>query len=260
MAFMFKSCFVSPKPLEDSCGTGIVIEDGAGVIADEEALGESLEAFWKKTGIAPAVITVYNEQWKASYKDLERYAFSAYVNMYNSDEKHWLIVYSSDLATDFEDWYFEGMRRDETDNILTYKVTEKFNEIVNQCLTARSRYTMKEAFSEGFDYVTEKSMKVSVNKQLLFFMLLHSFVGLGIPLFILITILKDEKDPDGKLKANATLCPSATETLMEDTCDYCDGVYLHGIHTSCPHCGAKIKAKSGGVGYRLNENPNMKTG
>ena len=30
-------------------------------------------------------------------------------------------------------------------------------------------------------------------------------------------------------------------SCTEDTCEYCGGVYLHGLHVSCPHCGAPIK-------------------
>ena len=53
--------------------------------------------FRDKTGVTPAIITVDNREWKGYYNDLENYAYDRYVNMF-PDEKHWLIVYSSDLA------------------------------------------------------------------------------------------------------------------------------------------------------------------
>ena len=246
--------FHVPKKLVMDYNSEVIIEDGINVLTsgEETELYEDLITFRDKTGITPAIITVDNREWKGYYNDLENYAYDRYVNMF-PDEKHWLIVYSSDLATGFEEWYFEGMQGDDTDGILTEKLTDEFNEIVNQCLTARTRYSVKEAFTEGFNYVSENGMKTSADPELLLFMILHSSIGLGIPLAMLILFLNQKKDPDEKLKENATLCPSATDALMEDTCEYCNGVYIHGIHTSCPHCGAAIKAKSRTIGYRLNE-------
>ncbi|MBR1930030.1 MAG: hypothetical protein IJ833_00950 [Lachnospiraceae bacterium] len=34
---------------------------------------------------------------------------------------------------------------------------------------------------------------------------------------------------------------SAHEQYIEDKCEYCDGVYVHGLHLICPHCGAPIR-------------------
>lgn len=242
-----------PRKLSMDYNARIVIEDTLDVMTpkEEDLLLGSLEAFQDKTGITPAVITVNNDKWKGYYNSLENYAYDQYVNRF-PDEKHWLIVYSSDLDTAFEDWYFEGMQGDDTDGILTESFTEKFNEHVNQRLTARSRYTVGEAFTEGFDYAANNSMGIKINYEVLIFMLFHSGIGVGIPLSALITSLRRKKDPDEELKKNATICPSATDKLMEDTCEYCNGVYIHGLHISCPHCGAAIKAKKGGIGYKLN--------
>ncbi|MCR5100195.1 MAG: hypothetical protein K6B41_02425, partial [Butyrivibrio sp.] len=33
------------------------------------------------------------------------------------------------------------------------------------------------------------------------------------------------------------------ESDFEDTCEYCGGIYIHGKHDSCPHCGAPIKQR-----------------
>ncbi len=226
MAFMFKSCFVSPKPLEDSCGTGIVIEDGAGVIADEEALGESLEAFWKKTGIAPAVITVYNEQWKASYKDLERYAFSAYVNMYNSDEKHWLIVYS--IPAKGGDWSWEGMQGNDTDPIITESRANKFTDKLQKLLEDESDVGV--AIAKAFDATTPSIMDSYVDGEMV---AVTIFVTLfiGIHCFFMVFY-----DPNRKYRG----AYEYSEMQPEVTCNYCGCKYIEGTGNVCPFCGTAI--------------------
>ena len=276
-----------PKKVVTDYNTSIVIEDTIDVLtsAEEDDLYRKFTEFQEKSGVTPALVTVSNSEWQGYYNDLERYAYDRYVNLF-PDEKHWLIVYSTDDGssiynagneigkgvkrtgnTSFEGWYFEGMQGDLTDNILTSDLTNEFDDRVTRNLTARSRYTVGEAFSEGFTYINANCMKTTFHLEILLFMLIHSGMGIGIPLFLIMQTLKTKYDPDTILKEQATLCPSATDTLMEDTCEYCGGVYIHGLHTSCPHCGAPIKAKytgqptdtssniensSSGPGYKLN--------
>ena len=54
--------------------TAIVVRDEINVLGDTEKLKRSLEAFFNKTGITPAVFTVHNEEWQNTYDGLENYA------------------------------------------------------------------------------------------------------------------------------------------------------------------------------------------
>lgn len=134
-------------------------------------------AFYNRTGISPAVITVENSDWQGYYSDLENYAYDLYVNHF-ADESHWLIVYSTpdgySSSDGFEDWYWEGMQGNDTDDVLTKSVTNSFNDELQKNLTARTRYTVSSAISTSFDDLTPTVMKSKVNWTMLFILDRHS--------------------------------------------------------------------------------------
>ena len=41
--------------------------------------------------------------------------------------------------------------------------------------------------------------------------------------------------------------PEADKKYLEDICAYCGGMFIHGIHISCPHCGATLPPANGPV-------------
>lgn len=94
----------TPQKLEIDYDTNILIADILDVMTEtEEAeLSAKVKEFQDVTGVTPAVLTVANDEWKPYYESLENYAYDYYVNAF-SDEKHWLIVYSTDSGTKFED-------------------------------------------------------------------------------------------------------------------------------------------------------------
>lgn len=67
--------------------TRIIVKDEAHVLKDDSGLEAALEAFYDKTHITPAVITVNNENWKSNYSNLEDYAYDRYLAEFN-DEMH----------------------------------------------------------------------------------------------------------------------------------------------------------------------------
>ena len=60
---------------------------------------------------------------------------------------------------------------------------------------------------------------------LLLFIFLHAFLMVGFN-------FKEKK------YSTAKKCPN---DLQEEICEYCNGVYVVGTCTSCPHCGAPVK-------------------
>ena len=113
----------------------IIIEDDADVINNKSELRSTLESFMDKTGVAPSVVTVNNEEWQNVYPSLENYAYHRYLQEF-SDEMHWLIVYSQprDPDPNFNDWFWEGMQGDDTDPVLTAQKTGEFNGDLNGML------------------------------------------------------------------------------------------------------------------------------
>lgn len=231
---MFAEAYHHPHKLPQNYDYKIVVEDKANVLGNTAELRNSLVAFYNRTGISPAVITVENSDWQGNYSDLENYAYDLYVNHF-ADESHWLIVYSTpdgySSSDGFEDWYWEGMQGNDTDDVLTESVTNSFNDELQKNLTARTRYTVSSAISTSFDDLTPTVMKSKVNWTMLFtsiailaFVCLHACLMIGI-------------NPKARKYAKAKPCSDAAQ---EKACEYCGYTYVVDTCTECPHCGAPI--------------------
>lgn len=136
-----------------------------------------------------------------------------------------------DSSDGFEDWYWEGMQGNDTDDVLTKSVTNSFNDELQKNLTARTRYTVSSAISTSFDDLTPTVMKSKVNWTMLFtsiailaFVCLHACLMIGI-------------NPKARKYAKAKPCSDAAQ---EKACEYCGYTYVVDTCTECPHCGAPI--------------------
>lgn len=249
----------------------LVIKDEAGVLSSDREVRESLTAFYKKTGITPAIVTVFDSTWENRYDSLEKYAYKRYLNEF-SDEKHWLIVYSVSPVHSYE-WAFEGMQGNDTDAILTDTVTTGFNSELSFNLGVRERGVSK-GIAEAFDYATSRTKKPNVlncNSIELFVLVIlsvHAYIMLGL------NELKyrnaepcPEDDTDAASSAasfsstgygiNYDNSPSMQASPMQSEparmqtfsaggdfesqvieCRYCGGAYKCNL-THCPHCGVE---------------------
>lgn len=237
------SMISNPKKLDmDYFQNDIVIQDDLGIITDtEEAeLMMALEDFQMTTGITPAIVTADNSSWMGNFVNLEKCAYNLYINMFD-DEKHWLIIYTQPLGADptnnsmgFVDWYWEGMQGDDTDSILTQSVTNKFTEAFHDRLVD-NRISVGQAFIDSFEELTPTIMDKKFDPMVFLvvgFILLHGslfFMG-----FVIMPLKQAKKDASS-IKIGKENAPA-----LEDTCAYCGGLYIHGRHLSCPHCGAVI--------------------
>jgi len=224
-----------PKKMELDYDTSIHISDQANVIDDEEALGESLNAFLEETGITPSVITLYNEDWMSDYKDLESYAYDEYIRRYD-DEKHWLIVFSQPKDPDpsFNDWYWEGMQGNDTDPILDSKTTAVFNSQLQKNLLLNEKMTTGEAIKNAFDTFTPVVMEKHINFEVPVALVI-ALVLISITSTVVFGI--NPKNDISYLKA----MPCDEQYVDQEACEYCDGIYVVGLHDKCPHCNAPIK-------------------
>ena len=225
-----------PKPLSADYDTTIVIDDTLGVFSDNEKteLLQTLTEFQDITGITVAIKTIPNSEWSQHYETIGDYAYDYYVNSF-SDEKHWLLVYSTEKTDDFDDWYWEGMQGDLTDPVLTSEQARAFNKTVQKALTNTKDYTVATAFIAGFDAIMPSIMNASINKVVAITLGIVELLCI-IPCFIVMIYGATTVKYDGSIRCKTD------DTVIEDTCEYCGGVYVHGLHNSCPHCGAPIKA------------------
>ena len=229
---MLASVYNKPRKISVDYETNMVLDDRAYILDDNEKreLQNTFREFFDKTGIMPSLITVNNEDWKDNYTNLENYAYDLYVNTF-TDEKHWLIVYSEPMVPDssFNDWYWEGMQGDDTDNIITEQVGNKFTTSLQKYLLQNQSYTVGTAVKKAFDELTPVVMDAHWNFEfipialfMLGFITLHACLMLGIT--------------PGSIKyRNAVECPHGS---VEYRCTYCGGIYVVGTCITCPHCGA----------------------
>ncbi|MBQ6303164.1 MAG: hypothetical protein IJK83_03985 [Clostridiales bacterium] len=213
-----------------------VIEDNLGIFENPGKLEKSMKEFYKTTGIVPAVITVTNETWNEDYTSLENYAYDVYVNRF-PDEVHWLIVYSEEIKPDgFNDWYWEGMQGDNTDPVLTEKHADAFTQSLHKRLSQRSKYSVDDAIAVTFDEYGPRMMKMSFETAQ-FVICLIAFIVLSLfAVLSFISSLKKCKVPEDYKDAK----PCGLTAVYQEACGFCGGIYIIGMHTECPHCGAAI--------------------
>lgn len=212
----------------------VIIEDNAGVLENEDELMQVMTEFRDKTGVTPMILTVNNEDWMGRYYDLEKYAYEAYVTRFY-DEKHWLIVYSQPEYpdSDWVDWYWEGMQGDNTDFVVTEGMADTFRDELQVGLYQLEARPVDVSMANAFRSAIEYSSHIHVDTEemmmsivMLIFISFHAFFMLGI-------------HPNAGKYKNAFMVPLDT---TEDTCMYCQGVYVVGTCIECPHCGAPIRA------------------
>ena len=238
IVFMFHA-FSFPKKIEYSKykrkAPEFVIEDNLGVFENEAKLEKSMSDFYDTTGVVPAVITVTNDTWKEDYASLEAYAYDEYVNRF-PDEVHWLFVYSSaEKDNGFDDWYWEGMQGDDTDPVLISDRVNAFNEDLNTRLLQRSKYSVDDAFAITFDEYAPIMMKMTFKPKILFGGICLAVI-MGAFYFSVAWYLKPKKVPEEYKKA----VPCELKAVYQASCNFCGGMYVVGMHTGCPHCGAAI--------------------
>lgn len=238
--WMLKDVIVTPTKMNvnDTCR----IIDNAKILgeSDEMLLEGSLNLFQDKTGIPVYFLTEPNDVWNSRYNTLTDFAFDWYVNNI-SDERHWLIVYTTDNNLEFEDWHFEGMQGDETDPIINHNITTQFNKEVQKNLLDRKDYSVSMAFSKAFDDLQPNLMKMTVIKE----DLKMPIIWLGftsIHCFIMVSGFvrsgKSNKKMSYVESRKYVKCP---EHFEEKLCDYCGTPYVLGTIRKCPSCGAPLR-------------------
>ena len=240
---IFSNALHRPAKLNTDYNTGIVVEDNAGVIKDTTDLEAAMEGFFDQTGIAPALVTVNNEDWQGEeYGYLTDYAYNCYLEHFN-DERHWLIVYSEPKDPSEGDiYYWEGMQGDETDEILTEDNLNIFNQVFNDQLAEGERPDVASSLVMAFSSLENRTMKSGFSISRIFpagiMLLFIVFHATGV-----ITSLVRS----GRYK-NAVRVGLSSD---EEACSSCGGRYVKGTSSACPHCGAPVGTK---------ENVNIITG
>ena len=244
---MIGTSFGIPAKLRVDYNSQIIIQDDAHLLGDTTKLNSALEDFFNTTGIAPAVMTVYNSDWQDNYTNLEKYAYELYVNKFY-DEKHWLIVYSQpeDPDDEFNNWYWEGMQGDDTDSIITSSVAYDFTDDLHKRLLIKGT-SVNDAITDSFNALTPTVMKFRFEGETFgigLFMLLFVCIHAFFMVFFRPNANKYKGAVEVSMGANDipfAQTPAHSVTMKQASCEYCGGVYTVGSCNVCPHCGAPIQ-------------------
>lgn len=217
--------------------TASVIVDNTDVISgkDEDELMITLEEFYNKTGIPVMVYTTTDDEWNDDFTSLENFAYDKYITTFHSDESCWLIVYSEPDAkpNGFVDWKWEGMQGDNTDPVLTVTLTDKFTKTVQKQIT---NYGIGKALNIGFKNLNNNVTKITVNPVMLIgYSIGTAYIVGWFFIFAWLICGRPIKRYESSIKLEYP------NLYKEDTCTYCGGMYIHGIHISCPHCGGALQ-------------------
>ena len=229
-----------PQRVKTDYNTEILINDSAGLVssAEEEEMKNAFQSFQDKTGVTPAFFTIDIEELKAKGGNLHNYAYNLYVNTFD-DEKHWLVVYCRDNVEN--SWSWEGMIGDDCGSIISTDLENEFTKQLQTNLKSGVK-TLSASVTGAFDQVGQKSGKVPSNK---LSMLILGFGGGAFELFLagkqFVKATKNKPEDDPRL--NAVQCPEAEAEPATVKCEYCDGEFVVGLHTACPHCGAPLEEK-----------------
>ena len=214
-----------------------------GLLTDEDELDELeevLDDFQDQSGVTPYILVIDNGEWKDNYSSLEDYAYDYYVNEFN-DEMHWLIVYSTDCDEVWEDWYWEGMQGDDTDVCLTTENNDIFRKSFQKYALNR-KMSLAEALTEAFSDLNGQMFERHLSPVVLIATVAGVCLHAGL-MYIPIGLMAHQT----KMDMIAFELPEAQKKYKEDTCMYCGGMFIHGIHISCPHCGGALPPADGPV-------------
>lgn len=231
--FIFLS-YRNPKKIKTDYNTDIILSDTNDVFTEdeEEELKESMSAFLDKTGITPAIYTISTSDYKKNYSSLEDYAYNKYLSLFN-DEKHWLIVYSSEANTVKDSWAFEGMQGDETDDIITEDAADKFNKIIyNGLKNSDERPGM--LINSAFDKSTNTIMKSGFHFEI--FMIVIFVVLFLVFAFFLYAMIANDIMTKKIVNKDTGLDPNSTKAQ----CPYCGAYYFVGFGRRCPKCNSEL--------------------
>ncbi len=240
----FGALFHFPKKIVPPADADIRIVDNLGLINEEyDTIYQTFIKFRNDTGVVPALLIIQNSDWK-NYYDLEDYAYDYYVNHF-ADEKHWLIVYSTAWDGEYEDWYWEGMQGDDTDPVITESIAESFTSRMHRRLTDRTHYSIGRAISESVGEVGKKAGSFGINASgngIIPLLFVLGFLTLHCSVFVTTAVVQPLRE---RKRAQRSHKLDANKQYGEAGCSHCGGVYVRGIHSSCPYCGSPIPVEQG---------------
>jgi len=174
---------VFPSKMTNPCYVTNYIYDNAQVIDNTDTLESQMKEFYDKTGVQPVVYTASLDEYTNEYGyysdySLEMYGIDVYNNLFN-DEGHWLLVYAQNI--DRTEWYWVEIYGDDTSNVITDALYEKFANTLQPGLENDS-ISITDTFIHTYKVATEKALTWDEDR-------LGSAIGLGVFVLVLCCIV-----------------------------------------------------------------------
>ena len=240
LIFALTGFFSLPHKVKLDYDTEIVIHDSAQLLSDteEKEMTDAFSSFLDKTGVTPALFTIFDTELEKQGSNLHDYAYRLYVNTFD-DEKHWLVVYCIDDEEEY--WSWEGMIGDDCGSIITTDLENEFTSKLQNNLE-KNPGMLSSSVIDAFKTIGDKSGKMPPKKIL---GLAAAIVFGAVVLFSAVKsiIAGAKKQPSEDPRINSVECPTSEEEPETTECQYCGKKFVSGLHTSCPHCGAPIEEK-----------------
>ena len=230
--------FALPHKVKTDYNTEIIINDAAQLLSEtEEAeMNDAFLAFLNKTGVTPAFFTIRDASLQRKSSDLSNYAYRLYTNTFD-DEKHWLVVYC--IGDNKGEWVWEGMIGDDCGSMITTDLENEFTKLLQKNFAGDSK-NISASVINAFETIGRKSGRIDPKKILTY---AFAFIFGGVFLFTAVkkifTTAKTKPEDDPRI--NSVQCAEAQKEPETAKCQYCDGEFVVGLHTTCPHCGAPIE-------------------
>ncbi|MBO6284746.1 MAG: zinc ribbon domain-containing protein [Bacilli bacterium] len=223
--------FHNPHKISSDYSTTITIEDNTDILSEDEetTLKQTFNEFYTLSGICPSVVAIPNSTWNTHYASLQGYAYDKYLSMFK-DESHWLIVYSDDGNK--ANWHFEGMQGNDTDPVLSVRVTDSFNSFLYDKLSNSSQ-SVGVSINEAFRHIMPTMMNsyFGIDTPVLIFLIIWE----GVLAFALVSTIINAIRTQG-LKNGFKI----SGDLVKKNCPSCGCEYAEGTVRRCPKCGHQL--------------------
>lgn len=232
---MFFSTKVTPSKVVTSDVPKIV--DSANLIEDETSLNKSINEFYELTGIPVVVKTTNNEEWINNYGDIENYAYEQYL-IELDEEGGWLILYSEPKEkADYNDWYWNGMQGNYTDDILTNSIVDEFNNNLNRELYRNNGFDV--ALISSLDLISQTCMNTRTDTEAYIGAIFFLVFGLIIMIATIASCIQQKKEEENRGYKDSEL-KEVKENEVLETCPFCGKEFFKGNFKKCPYCSGVL--------------------
>lgn len=227
--------FIPKKLNMNTYHSRVIVEDHVGIL-DCNEIEPALGDFLVETGISPAIELVLDSEWENHYNNLEIFASTEYLRMFN-DEKHWLVVVS--LPDDYEnaefvDWKWEGMIGDDCSGAVDYSGEQRFTKTMHKYLVRSKPDELSGYLADAYSELSGTIMASHISVFCVILMAIIAAMGILIIVYFINDYVSRKHLENAKL---------VSLDAAELNCEYCGRLYIAGSVSVCPGCGAPIPAR-----------------